>query len=166
MLGAVLTGGASTRMGRDKATLEVDGVAMAERVAGALRAAGARAVARIGSDVPDLFPGEGPLGGIITALQWAGDEDVVITAPCDMPWLDDSVVRALVAALDDNDVAYAEGQHLVAAWRPRAGVTLAAAFAEGERAPKRALARLRSVAVAVPDGAWSRDVDRPEDLAP
>ncbi len=40
LAGAVLTGGSSTRMGADKALVEVDGVAMAARVAHALRASG------------------------------------------------------------------------------------------------------------------------------
>lgn len=150
-------------MGRDKATLAIDGVAMAERVARTLRAAGAREVARIGTDVPDLFPGEGPLGGIITALRWAGDE-VVVTAPCDMPWLDAAHVVPLLDALAGNDVAFAAGQHLVAAWSPGALVALEAAFASGERAPRRALAQVRAVAVAFAEGAWSRDVDTPDDL--
>jgi molybdopterin-guanine dinucleotide biosynthesis protein A len=163
VLGAVLTGGASTRMGRDKALVEVDGVAMAERVASALRGAGARDVGRIGSDVPDLYPGAGPLGGIITALRWAGDEDVVV-APCDMPWIEAAHVAALIGALsDDVDVAVSQ-QHLFAAWQPSALTALEAAFAAGERAPKRALARLRVRAVELGDGAWSRDVDSPQDL--
>ena len=150
-------------MGRDKSTLEIDGVAMVERVAGALRDAGAREVARVGTDVPDLFPGDGPLGGIITALRWAGD-DVVVTAPCDMPWLDVAHVTPLVDALGANDVAYADGQHLVAVWAPRALVALEIAFAAGERSPRRALTRLRAVAVTLPAGDWSRDIDTPEDL--
>jgi molybdopterin-guanine dinucleotide biosynthesis protein A len=164
VLGAVLTGGASTRMGRDKATVLVDGVAMAERVADALRDAGVRAVALIGTDVPDLHPGAGPLGGIITALQWAGDE-VVVVAPCDMPWIESSHARALCDALrDDVDVAIAGDQHLFAAWNPSAGAVLEAAFADGERSVKRALPRLRVVAVALGEGKWSRDVDTPDDL--
>jgi molybdopterin-guanine dinucleotide biosynthesis protein A len=164
VLGAVLTGGASTRMGRDKAFVEVDGVAMAERVAAALRGAGARVVARIGTDVPDVYPGEGPLGGIITALRWARDETVVI-APCDMPWIEAAHVAAVVAALgDDADVAVAGEQHLFAAWHPSALLELEAAFAAGERAPKRALERLHVVRVDLGDGPWSRDVDTPADL--
>ena len=50
--GAVLTGGLSARMGRDKALLRVDGVPMAVRVATALRAGGADPVAAIGGDGP------------------------------------------------------------------------------------------------------------------
>jgi molybdopterin-guanine dinucleotide biosynthesis protein A len=165
VLGAVLTGGASTRMGRDKALVEVDGVAMAARVAAAMRAAGALVVARIGSEVPDAFPGEGPLGGIITALRWAGDEHVLV-APCDMPWVEASHFSALANALGAHDVAFVAGQHLLAAWAPRALAVLETAFADGERSPRRALTRLRGVAVDLGEGDWSRDVDTPEDLAP
>ena len=50
--GAVLTGGRSSRMGRDKATLPVDGVPMAARVADALRRAGAEPVLAVGGDQP------------------------------------------------------------------------------------------------------------------
>jgi molybdopterin-guanine dinucleotide biosynthesis protein A len=78
-IGAVLTGGSSRRMGTDKALLEVDGVAMAVRVARALDAAGATEVMCIGGDAPalaalglivvtDRHPGDGPLGAVITAL--------------------------------------------------------------------------------------------------
>ncbi|MGH9084822.1 MAG: NTP transferase domain-containing protein, partial [Acidimicrobiales bacterium] len=49
-----MCGGSSTRMGRDKATLEVGGVAMAVRVADALRAAGADEVRAIGGDAAGL----------------------------------------------------------------------------------------------------------------
>jgi molybdopterin-guanine dinucleotide biosynthesis protein A len=78
VFGAVLCGGAS-RMGVDKATIPVDGVAMARRVADALAAAGCSPVSAIGGDpaelgrlgldtVIDRYPGDGPLGGILTAL--------------------------------------------------------------------------------------------------
>jgi molybdenum cofactor guanylyltransferase len=165
VLGAVLTGGASTRMGRDKAAVVVEGSPMAVRVADALRAGGAREVVCVGGDagdIPDAFPGEGPLGGIITALRWAGDETVV-TAPCDMPWITAAEVRALAVALG-GDVAYAKGAHLLAAWGPSCLPRLEAAFAAGERSPKRALALLVAVVVELPDGAWSNDVDTPDDL--
>src|SRR5687768_5401850 len=92
--GAVLTGGASRRMGADKALVEGDGLAMARRAADALWAAGATEVMAVGGDaqalgrlslevVRDLHPGEGPLGGILTALA-ATDEDVVVVLACDL----------------------------------------------------------------------------------
>ncbi|NBU39002.1 MAG: hypothetical protein EBS32_12360, partial [Actinobacteria bacterium] len=75
----MLIGGDSSRMGTDKATFEVDGVAMANRVAAAAVDAGANEILMIGGTQArakkltgtwkkDAFPGEGPLGGVITAL--------------------------------------------------------------------------------------------------
>src|SRR6185436_398763 len=93
--GAVLTGGASQRMGTDKALIDVDGRALALSVADALRSAGATRVLAVGGDlvalrglgleaIPDQHAGEGPLGGILTALE-ATDEDVVVVLACDLP---------------------------------------------------------------------------------
>ncbi|TML12241.1 MAG: hypothetical protein E6G39_12150 [Actinobacteria bacterium] len=78
-MGAVLAGGSSSRMGRDKALIEVAGEPLVQRVARALTAAGAERVVVIGGDrrriealglevVADRFPGEGPLGGVLTAM--------------------------------------------------------------------------------------------------
>jgi molybdenum cofactor guanylyltransferase len=77
--GAVLCGGASRRMGRDKAFIPVGGRTLVRRVADALEAAGATPVVAVGGDlaalraegltaVPDDAPGAGPLAGIVTAL--------------------------------------------------------------------------------------------------
>jgi molybdopterin-guanine dinucleotide biosynthesis protein A len=78
--GAVLCGGASRRMGTDKALLAVAGRPMALRVADALAAAGAAPVLAVGGDgaslralglatVADERPGEGPLAAVATALR-------------------------------------------------------------------------------------------------
>ena len=101
--GAVLCGGSSRRMGTDKAFVEVDGVAMAERVAaGARRGGGCDPVVFVGGDtallarfgrerLPDRYPGEGPVGGVLTALRAVGDD--VVVAACDLPLLDAGTVR-------------------------------------------------------------------------
>lgn len=156
-------------MGRDKALVEIDGEPMVMRVA---RALGDDVIA-VGGDeealralglrfVPDAYPGAGPLGGIITALRAGGDLDLVVTAPCDMPWITAEHVRSF--AVHDADVAVAAGQHLFAAWRPSALPLLEAAFDAGERSPKRALQSLRVEVVTFPDGPWARDVDSSADL--
>jgi len=80
--GVVLCGGESSRMGRDKALLPIDGVPMAVRVASALHAAGATTVRAIGGDEeglvraglvvePDRAPGGGPFPATIQALREA-----------------------------------------------------------------------------------------------
>jgi molybdopterin-guanine dinucleotide biosynthesis protein A len=183
--GAVLCGGASRRMGRDKALVEVDGRALALRVADALRRAGADPVTTVGGDlpaltalglaaVPDEAPGEGPLTGVLTALNGAagGDAPIVFVAACDLLTPDPAAVSATVAALDaapDGDVAVpvAEGrrQWMHAAWRSSAAAPLAAAFAAGERAVHAAVAAgaLRVVEVAVEPAAVA-DADTPTDL--
>lgn len=183
-VGAVLCGGASRRMGRDKSLIEVDGRSLAERAATACRAAGCDTVLAIGGDasalaaaglapVADEYPGEGPLGGILTALDAAGPADEVVIVPVDVPDLAPASIRRLLTALSahaDADVAVSvdltgRRHHLHAAWRQRARPPLARAFGQGERAVKRALDRLTVVEVAEPDPASLVDVDTPEDLA-
>ena len=159
--GAVLTGGASRRMGRDKALLRVGSrPPLAEVARRALEEAGAAEVLAVGGDagalsalglrpVPDEHPGEGPLGGLLTALDAATTDEVVVLT-CDLPDVDGPAVAALLAGLRADpavDVAlpHVDGRDLplTAAWRAtRARRVLRAAFDAGERAPRRVLDRL------------------------
>ncbi len=142
VVGAVLCGGASRRMGRDKALIEVDGVALARRVADALIAGGCDEVLAVGGDagaladlgltpVPDRWAGEGPLGGLATALSEGASRgaDALVLTPCDLLDPSAEVVVALLAALDDAatvdgsvDVAAGEVddrvEWILSAWRP------------------------------------------------
>lgn len=194
--GAVLCGGRSTRMGRDKATLAVDGIAMAARVADALRRGGCERVVGIGGDpaalrriglevVPDRFPGDGPLGGIITALtalltrsdsrsassdtSSPSEIDAVLVTACDLPWLTPATVAAVRRGLQghaDAGVAVAVGNRvepLCALWRASTLPILADAFDEGERAVHRALDCCTVVHVAV-DASTVANVNSTVDL--
>ena len=78
--GVVLAGGASRRMGRTKALLDIDGRAMADRVLDALRALGADPLFVFGGDpdelsvldapvVSDPRQGEGPVAGVLGVLE-------------------------------------------------------------------------------------------------
>jgi molybdopterin-guanine dinucleotide biosynthesis protein A len=165
-------------MGTDKALLEIDGAALARRVADALEAAGATEVVAVGGDgpalaalglrpVPDLHPGEGPLGGILTALA-ATEAEIVVVLACDLPAVDRAAIRAVVDGLGDADVAAPlhDGRHelLHAAYTRRSEPVLAAAFAGGERAPRRAVRGLTVASVQVEDPGALADADTPEDL--
>ena len=104
MAGAGLTGGASERMGRDKATLPVGGVAGATRAA-RLLAALFDDVLLVGGSPPPGAPGrrvpdpEGPrcaLRGLVGALAAAEAPRVLVVAT-DRPFVTPDLLLALVA---------------------------------------------------------------------
>ncbi len=114
MVGAVLTGGASRRMGRTKALIDVDGVPMARRVGDALARAGCASVIAYGGDVteleplgmpvlPDRHPGSGPLGGVLGVLELFTESELqldgVFVVACDLPALRGEDLGGLVDAL-------------------------------------------------------------------
>lgn len=176
--GAVLAGGSSSRMGTDKALIEIDGRALVSTAVAALASAGAAPVVVVGGDrsalealdltcVDDRWPGEGPLGGIITALG-SIDTDLVAVLSCDLTDASSIAVRSVVGALGDADVAvpvvdgHAEWLHAV--WRRSAHATLESRFAAGVRAPRHAVDGLRVAQLLDGDPCWFHDADRPEDL--
>lgn len=117
--GAVLIGGRSRRMGREKASLlGPDGRTISARIAATLREAGASRVCAVGGErdpqlglpwLPDLRPGRGPLAGIESALQEGGWWWVVA---CDLPGVSTADLQRLAAARveDRPAVAWVEGR--------------------------------------------------------
>jgi molybdopterin-guanine dinucleotide biosynthesis protein A len=111
--GFVLAGGESSRMGRDKGLLRLDGVQLvvraaklAESVTGApATIIGGAAYTSLGLRlVTDDLPGSGPLGGIATVLHASVAPWNLIVA-CDLPyltreWLAFLVARALASEAD------------------------------------------------------------------
>src|SRR5439155_9390766 len=100
---AIMAGGKSTRMGQDKAWIELDGEPLIKRVANVL-AEVADEVIVVANDpryeslglrvVRDRYPQGGALGGIATGVG-AADHDTVLVAACDMPFLSADVWRML-----------------------------------------------------------------------
>jgi molybdopterin-guanine dinucleotide biosynthesis protein A len=145
--GLVLCGGASSRMGRDKATLDLAGTTLIER---ALRSVSAVAsdvrlacgpnerYAKLGVPlVRDRFEGAGPLSGIEAGLHAAPPGRVVVLA-CDMPRVDARVLaRLLDHARDrDLDVVTLRSERglepLCGVWSTRVAPLVSAALARGE----------------------------------
>ncbi len=174
---AILIGGDSSRMGADKATFEVDGVPMAARVAMAAESAGAAEILLVGGTQArakkltgtwkkDAFPGEGPLGGVITALKAASNDSVVVLS-CDMPFITDAVIQSLVRGLGDAQASVGRTDRLnwlCAAWsREECLGTLQTVWKRNERAVHRAAVLLDVAEVPVPAVAV-RNINTPEDL--
>ncbi len=111
--GAVLAGGASRRMGRNKAFLELRGRPLIAHILERLAEVCAERII-VASDVSpyagfgvpvvtDRFPGVGVLGGLHAGLQ-AASCDLMLAVGCDMPFLNPDLLRALVAWAEGYDV--------------------------------------------------------------
>lgn len=186
LAGTVLIGGASSRFGRDKAWVTVEGSALAVRVARSLTDAGAAPVLAVGGSgdearrnglgwIPDRWPGEGPLGGVVTALDHLTrldpEVELVAVLACDLARPDANAVRRLVDAIASRpraDVAVAvddgTSQWHLAVWRRRALGLLAAAFDDGERSIRGAAGSLDVLELGDLDPSSMLDVDTPGDL--
>jgi len=115
--GALLVGGASRRMGCDKLALRLEGgerlverpAAALREVCGTLLAVGTPSGGDLGlagfRAIPDALAGQGPLGGLLAALEAATTRWVLLLAG-DMPRLSGAFLAALQAeAMLDPDRA-------------------------------------------------------------
>ncbi|ADY56953.1 Molybdopterin-guanine dinucleotide biosynthesis protein A [Syntrophobotulus glycolicus DSM 8271] len=121
MTGLLLVGGNSSRMGRDKAFLEIRGIPVLKKSLKVLSGVFAEVLisARDGEMyeefgfkvVKDLFPGKGPLSGIYSGLQ-ASNYNYVFAAACDMPFLSPEAIIKLAGETEDYDLVmpYASGR--------------------------------------------------------
>lgn len=168
VVGVVLAGGGSRRMGRDKAALLLGGEPLLRRAVGRLRLAlaevivvGAPALAPLVPDtrmVPDGWPGRGPLGALATALA-ATDAPWVALVACDMPFIQPALIREIARralASHDADVVALRGargiEPLHAAYS-RACLPLALERLAGDDASLRGLLAMARVAEVSPDEA-------------
>jgi len=121
LLGVILAGGGSRRFGREKALFPLLGHPMAGGVLEALAQNTADQVVissepRIADSLgirgrPDLIPGAGPLGGLHSAVTWAGEEgrDGVFLMACDLPAVTDGLIRRILARWSSGAPAVVPG---------------------------------------------------------
>jgi len=99
--GYVLAGGRSTRLGRDKRFLRLDGRTLLAATARRIEAALGRAPALVGDDLPGGLPdarlGCGPLGGLVAALRVCPTDWALVLA-VDLPRLSGRDLEALLRA--------------------------------------------------------------------
>ncbi len=184
--GAILVGGASSRMGRDKARLEWNGVPLVERVANVLGSCltRVRLVIRPGDEPPldlpcieDTRSARAPMVGVHAALQ-ACERDAVLVAACDLPEIDVKLVLALLALVphgDGADVVAPVGakghEPLLAVYRTRLLPELERRIEGGELSLQSLLDDVETLAIPEatlrqidPELRSLRNVNRPEDL--
>jgi molybdopterin-guanine dinucleotide biosynthesis protein A len=161
-------------MGRDKAGLPYQGGTLAGAVARAVESVAGTATL-VGNPelggIPDLYPGEGPLGGILTALSHSTAEWNLIVA-CDMPEITPVFLRGLLDAAERAgcDVLLPCGpsgrpEPLCAVYRRSARETIQRHFAQGVRKVTAALEGLAVVRLDVAEALSFQNVNTPEDWA-
>ena len=127
---AIIAGGQSRRMGRDKAFVELGGKALIQRVIERSANLGQSETilitnkpaqyAHLGLPMHgDILPDKGSLGGIYTALARANNPDVLVLA-CDMPFIRTELLRFMIEQVsEDTDIvvprveAYPQGLHAI-----------------------------------------------------
>ncbi|MBL7945155.1 MAG: molybdenum cofactor guanylyltransferase [Flavobacteriales bacterium] len=181
--GVVLAGGRSSRMGRDKALMDYQGRPLIQHAIDVLHPhvdelliigdpllydrSGALAIA-------DDAPGNGPLGGIVTALRYAWNERMIILA-CDMPHVPARFLTLLKGALDEHHeavVAQCDGrlEPLAAVYTRRCRHPFASQVQAGRLKMSDAIEQVRTRYVQICPGedGWPsdlfRNINAPSDL--
>lgn len=151
-LGAIiLCGGASRRMGRDKALLDWGGQRAVDRVAGLARAAGANALVTAGADLGLPWAADdaalaGPVGGILAGARALGTARLLVLA-----------VDAPTVLLEDLAPLLAEGGYYEGLPVPMVVEASALpADAEAGWPLRRFVERAGLVSLPVPEGAMAR----------
>jgi molybdenum cofactor guanylyltransferase len=181
--GLVLTGGQSTRMGRDKALLDYHGCTQIEYGVRLLEGlcTDVRVSCRPDQDdesarrrhptLTDRFLGMGPTGGLLTALadDACGESSWLVLA-CDLPRVNAAVLEHLVSARAPFQFATAfrgnDGfpEPLCAIWEPKAYPRLLQFLGMGYECPRKCLIQspIRLVDAPLPDALDNGN--NPEDL--
>ncbi len=111
--GVILAGGRNSRFGSDKALAKINGVRTIDRIIPVMKNVFTEIIIITNNQklykefklklFSDIVIGEGPLMGIYTALHYSS-KDVFVTG-CDMPFLNESVIRKIVRGLEGFDAA-------------------------------------------------------------
>jgi molybdopterin-guanine dinucleotide biosynthesis protein A len=116
--GVILAGGKNTRMGANKAFLEIDGIRLIDKTINIYREIFPEIIIVTNDPlsyvefadaaiVTDIYKDKGPLGGIYTGLFYSKNPDAFVSA-CDMPYLSKDFIRHLINQAGKYDVIVPE----------------------------------------------------------
>jgi len=180
----VLVGGRSRRFGRDKLIESIGRVGSGGRVLvdhpiGVLRDVFGPRVAVVGrcddrvraradAVLADPYPGTGPIGGVLAALEGSGSAVFVLAG--DLPAITPGSVRRIMACAADSPGALAvlarsdRIEPCIGLYRERIVPSLVAAMAQQPQPALHAVLSAAKVELVPVDPAEARNVNRPSDL--
>jgi molybdopterin-guanine dinucleotide biosynthesis protein A len=181
--GLILAGGSSSRMRRDKATLEYGGQSQLERAFSMMSRHLSRVFVSVRAGqtadptraqhpmIVDSVAGEGPMVGIRSALE-AHPHAAWLVLACDLPFLSDVALSQLLRERNAGALATAfRSAHdqlpepLCAIWEPAAAPALAAYQAGGGNCPRKFLVRSAASLLEPLDRRALDNVNTPEEYA-
>ena len=181
LYGLVLAGGASRRMGRDKAALTYHGQPQVrwahallarhcERAFVSVRADQRGDPARAGlPQVIDGHDGLGPIAGIAAAQATFPDAAWLVVA-CDLPFLDDGLLELLVRQRGHHPVTAFRSSHdglpepLCTIYEPATRMEILASIAQGRLCPRKFVIGTGVPLLEQPDPGALDNVNTPEEL--
>lgn len=116
----ILAGGKSSRMKEDKGLVLFNGKALVEHVIEAARMVSSNIIIVTANPayqqfsvtcIEDEMKDKGPLGGILTGLIYSSTAKNLLLG-CDMPFLSEELLRALIQSCGDEDVLLTEHKGL------------------------------------------------------
>lgn len=176
--GLVLAGGESKRMGTDKSKLIYHNLPQREHVAGLLKKFCAEVFISVRQPesitsfpvLPDKFPSEGPLTGIVTAIS-AKPDVAWLFAPVDMPWLDEETIDFLFnnrlpgfGITCFTDVSGKHPEPLLSIWEPSIFAEVLKYYEEGGRSIRKFIETQGANRIAAPHPEKVINVNTPEQL--
>jgi molybdopterin-guanine dinucleotide biosynthesis protein A len=183
LLGLVLAGGRSTRMGSDKAAIRYGEQTQLESAVDLLRQFTKETFVSVRIDqasdplrrkfaqIVDGGDVEGPAAGI-RAAQLARPEAAWLVVACDLPHLTGATIRHLIAHRDPAKFATAyRSSHddlpepLCAIYEPAAAAALQAFLATGRNCPRKFLINSDTLLLSQPDAEALENVNTPDELA-
>ncbi len=116
--GIILAGGKNSRMGVNKAFLEINGIRMIDKTMDIYSELFSEILIVTNDPLPylefthaaivtDIYKGKGPLGGIYTGLFYSKNPYVFVSA-CDMPYLNGDFIEYLAGLTGKHDVIVPE----------------------------------------------------------
>ena len=181
VMGLVLAGGKSVRMGRDKGEIDYHGKPQREYAADLLKETCTTVFISCREDqlneieseyelLADTFTGLGPYGAILTAFRAYPNHAWLVIA-CDLPLLNAETIQFLYKKRNVSKIATAYNspvnefpEPLIAIWEPRSYSTLLSFLAQGYSCPRKVLINSEIERIEVADAKSLTNINNPDDL--
>lgn len=177
--GIILSGGKSSRMGRDKALLSFNGTSFLQHSTNALNPFVTEILIVSNNPehdafglkrLPDTIENAGPLAGIYTGLNHSKTEHNLVLS-CDIPLINSIILQKLIDAVDeDSEIIQIESQGksmpLIALYKKQCEVPFLKLLNDGERKLQYAVnqCKVKHVVLNESESLFTQNINTPEEL--